>query len=401
MSLYLPSTKFVTTTRTVSGTVVVEDSDVVLDCDTTSAPVTIDLKLIPADYWSKLYRLYIKDASSNAASHNITITAPAGCLINGASTLVISTNRAVALIRISSNTDYLCTVGATVAPTPTILTVTDTGTVDLTLTPISGGYNLQANTVLNDSVTAYKLLTATNTSYCKRTDQYGTQLLYNTPVGSFTVGETITGGTSGATAVVVSSSYYAPTAVGVLQYSTLVGLFTMGETITGTTSAATAVLISVGKYENPFQSVTDGSIFAAYTAKTELGALVNSFNLTTGVFTAPSAGWYYIQCSFGYSLNSSPYLFYSDNTNTLGQSWMLGTSVGSFSVTNYLAGSGLLSVGLVTLTKNSSQLYVFSNVLSKLSAGQQISIVYTNNSDLEMFGQNNSSVQFKAVRLGN
>lgn len=58
--------------------------------------------------------------------------------------------------------------------------------------------------------------------------------------GPFTVGETVTGGTSGATGVVVSDD-----GAGNLVISTKVGTFVAAETITGGTSLATAVVSSI------------------------------------------------------------------------------------------------------------------------------------------------------------
>ncbi len=62
---------------------------------------------------------------------------------------------------------------------------------------------------------------------------------YDTLVGTFVVGETITGGTSGATAVIVSDNGSEIVA------NTVLGTFVNGETITGGTSAATANTTSV------------------------------------------------------------------------------------------------------------------------------------------------------------
>jgi len=395
MSLFLPSTKFINVSRIVTGTVNVEDSDQVLNCDTTSGAVTVNLKQIPANYWSTLYRLYVKDYGNNAATNNITIVAPTGFKINGASSLVISTNGAAGAVQITTNTDYLCTIGAS-SGALTTLTVTDTATVDLTLTAIPGGYNLQADTILQDSFSAVKFMTATNTSFCKRTNQYGL-LQYTALVGVFSIGETITGGTSGATGVIATDAF------GTITYTSPVGAFVVGETITGGTSAATATLTSVGKYENPFQSITNGSIFQNYDTKTETGAFAGAFSLATGQVTIPSTGWYYIQSQIGWALNAtSPYIFTSDNPNTSGRYWMANASdIGSFSLTNYLIGSGLASVDLKTITQGSSQLYLFSSVLIKLTAGNVLSVVYTNNTDLELFGQPNSNVIFRGVKISN
>ncbi len=395
MSDFLPSTKFINVSRIVTGSVVVEDSDQVLDCNTALSAVTIYLKQIPANYWSTLYRLFIKDYSNNSATNNITIVAPTGYKINGASSLVINTNGASAVIQITTNTDYLCSIGAS-SGALTTFTVTDTDTVDLTLTPIAGGYNLAANTILQDSFVGVKSLTQTNTSYCKRTNQY-LLLQYTALVGSFTIGETITGGTSGATGVIVTNAF------GTITYSTPVGVFVAGEVITGGTSAATATLTSAGKYENPFQSITNGSIFQNYDTKTETGAFAGAFSLATGQVTIPSTGWYYIQSQMGWAINAvSPYIFTSDNANTLGANWMASPSdIGSFSITNHLTSSGLASVALKTITQSSSQLYLYSNVLIKLNAGNVLQVVYTNNTDLELFGQPNSSVIFRGVKLSN
>lgn len=70
----------------------------------------------------------------------------------------------------------------------------------------------------------------------------GRALTYGTLAGgTFDEGETITGGTSGATAVVVTDN--GTTAMSI---KSIVGTFVVGETITGGTSAATAVLATIG-----------------------------------------------------------------------------------------------------------------------------------------------------------
>lgn len=107
MSEFLPSTKFINVARTVTGTVDVEDSDQVLNCDTDTGTVTIDLKKIPADYWSTLSKLYIKDFSENSSVNNITIVAPTGYKINNQQSIIINVDGGSALVRIGSNTDYV------------------------------------------------------------------------------------------------------------------------------------------------------------------------------------------------------------------------------------------------------------------------------------------------------
>lgn len=158
---------------------------------------------------------------------------------------------------------------------------------------------------------------------------------------------------------------------------------------------------AMAKYDNPFQSITDGCIFQAYDSKTENGGLAGSFDLVTGTFTVPISGWYYLQMQVGWSLNgASQYDFTSNNPNTAGQFWVSGaTDVGTFQLTNYLVSSGLLSVSEVVRTQGTSSLYIYNNVLAKLTIGNQLRSVYTNNTDIEMFGGSNSNLIFRGVRI--
>ena len=75
-----------------------------------------------------------------------------------------------------------------------------------------------------------------------------TLLNLNTVVGTFAVGETISGGTSSASAVVVSVG------VNTVYYDNLTnGPFQAAETITGAGSAATAVVVSIGASITQFE----------------------------------------------------------------------------------------------------------------------------------------------------
>lgn len=107
MPVTLPTTKYENNNRVVSGTVAVEDSDVFLYCDTSAGAVTINLKEIPGNQSSTLYKLYIKDNSANASVNNITIVAPTGFKINTQQSIVINVNSGLALVRIGSSTDYV------------------------------------------------------------------------------------------------------------------------------------------------------------------------------------------------------------------------------------------------------------------------------------------------------
>jgi len=74
---------------------------------------------------------------------------------------------------------------------------------------------------------------------------------------SFTNGETITGGTSGATSIVYSGS--AANKFNIFKTS---GTFTVGETITGSRSGTSAVIqtVTLGNYDNKYITLTDAVI---------------------------------------------------------------------------------------------------------------------------------------------
>jgi hypothetical protein len=113
--LNLPATKYPTTQRTVTGATLVYEDDVVLNCDTSTGPVTIDLAKIPDNFFSTQYKLYIVDSGNNASVNNITINAGAGQTINTAAFIKISTNKGSVVVTISNNTTYTGLVSNTVA----------------------------------------------------------------------------------------------------------------------------------------------------------------------------------------------------------------------------------------------------------------------------------------------
>ena len=107
--MQLPSTYYPNNSRVVVGTPQIFTDDVILLCDTSLAPVTINLLEIPDDAWMTTYKLYIVDNSSNASVNNITINAGVGQLINDLPSITISTNGEAALVRIVSNNQYIST----------------------------------------------------------------------------------------------------------------------------------------------------------------------------------------------------------------------------------------------------------------------------------------------------
>lgn len=107
------ATQYPNNSRTVIGTPILFNDDVVLYCDTTLGPVTINLLQIASGSWNTTWKLYVIDKSNNAGVNNITINAGIGQKINNASTLVLNVNSASALVRIASNTSFVASLDYT------------------------------------------------------------------------------------------------------------------------------------------------------------------------------------------------------------------------------------------------------------------------------------------------
>lgn len=101
--------KYNTPFRIVTGTPQLFPNDVVLLCDTSLAPVVLDMLEIPDNFWSTQWSLYIVDLSNNASVNNITINAGVGQVINGLATMVINTDhpQAYTKIVIGGNKSFL------------------------------------------------------------------------------------------------------------------------------------------------------------------------------------------------------------------------------------------------------------------------------------------------------
>ena len=121
MSMY--STIYENPSRIVTGTPVLNNDDVVLYCNTSTGPVTINLLNIPNDSWLTTWKLYVVDYSNNASTNNITINAGSGQTINATTSVTINVNGGSAIVRISGNSKFVCE--------PIANTLNDTGWVDL------------------------------------------------------------------------------------------------------------------------------------------------------------------------------------------------------------------------------------------------------------------------------
>lgn len=109
--MMLQPTKYKNTFRTITGlNNPVFNNDVILLCDTTLAPVSINLLELAPDHWSTVYKLYIEDRAGNASANNITINAPAGYTINGQPSLTINVDNATCVIRVANNEAYIASL---------------------------------------------------------------------------------------------------------------------------------------------------------------------------------------------------------------------------------------------------------------------------------------------------
>lgn len=121
--LPLPSTKYPTTQRTVTGVTDVYADDVVLNCDTSAGPVTINLGEIPNDFFSTQYKLYVVDTANNAGVNNITINAGAGQTVNNQASFTVNISGSSTLLLITGNASYVA-LGNGVSSLPNFITVT-------------------------------------------------------------------------------------------------------------------------------------------------------------------------------------------------------------------------------------------------------------------------------------
>lgn len=110
--------------RTISGLINTPyQDDVTIECDTSLGAVALSLLGIPANKWSTQYKLYVIDKSNNAGVNNITINAPVGFLINGASSVVINVSGGSYIFRVASNTNYIGQYSATISSPPALVSL--------------------------------------------------------------------------------------------------------------------------------------------------------------------------------------------------------------------------------------------------------------------------------------
>lgn len=136
-------TKYPNTSRIVTGTPQLFNDDVILLCDTSAGPVTINLLEIPENFWNTNWKLYVVDNNANASVNNIVINAGVGQLINSLANITIDTNNGGAVVQIASNEAFLgnlfFTSGGAGGPDEKVkVSTTDTTTDFLTEKVVAG-----------------------------------------------------------------------------------------------------------------------------------------------------------------------------------------------------------------------------------------------------------------------
>ena len=85
----------------------IQQQDVYLLCDTSQAPVIVNLPPIAAFGGFLNVKLYISDASNNASVNSITINANSDNTINMGSSIVMNSNQCSCMVEIISPTSWM------------------------------------------------------------------------------------------------------------------------------------------------------------------------------------------------------------------------------------------------------------------------------------------------------
>lgn len=333
--------KYPNPTRVVSGTISVNNDDVVLGCNTSTGLVVLNLGAIAQNYWNTNWKLYIYDASNNASVNNITINAGAGQTINGASSLVISTNGAGCLIRILNNTAFVVTLtaggGGGVSSVGATSPITS-----------SGGANPNISTSMN------------------------TNKLIGRGTAGVGVMEEITLGTN------LSLSGNTLNAASSLPY--LYAVLTM-------TNSITNYLPINGTLTTTPRSVLLGTTITNFSSS---AGTITGFAPVTGVWQVPATGYYYLSANLIIRLNETDI---DSNVNSAGLSWVdpLPAEQGSMAIGIIQLPSGT-ATNIVALsnkqhiTNQISDINITTSGLISASVGDLIVVNVLNKTLIDVFG---------------
>lgn len=161
------------------------------------------------------------------------------------------------------------------------------------------------------------------------------------------------------------------------------------------------------RYNSPEQARLDSSYIQNFDSVTDSGELAGTFNSATGIWTVPSDGFYNIGYLLGYRMrNADKHVFTSDGVNVAmaGNYWItvpgtkasFGLALMTVSGTQYL-----YCYSEKILDQNTNNIYLTQSQIVYLTAGQEISTVYINDTDLPGYGCVFSVYQFNAVKVSN
>lgn len=334
--------KYPNPTRVVSGTITVNNDDVVLGCNTSTGPVVLNLGAIAQNYWNTNWKLYIYDASNNASVNTITINAGTGQTINGASSLVISTNGAGCLIRILNNTAFV-----------------------VTLTAGGGGGGVS-------SVGATSPITSSGGANPNVSTSMNTNKLIGRGTAGVGVMEEITLGTnlslSGNTLNAASSLLYL--------YAVLI-----------MTNSITNYLPINGTLTTSPRSVLNGTPITNFSSS---AGTITGFTTASGIWTVPTTGYYYLSANLIIRLKGDDI---DSNVNATGLSW----------VDPIPAEQGSMAIGIIQLplggttskvalsnkqhiTNQISDINITTSGLISASVNDQITVSVLNKTLIDVFG---------------
>jgi hypothetical protein len=276
--------KYVNNFRFVSGTVTVQDNDCILACVTTSAVVTINLPSIPSDSWNTNWKLYVYDYSGNASTNSITLVAGTGQTINGASTLVISTNSGKVIVRISSNSSFNALTSFSSGVTQAYQTIQDEGS---SVTQRSIMNFVGAGVTVNDDGSSKTTITingGVSQAYTTVQDE-GVALPQRNTIDFVGSGVTATDNGSKTVVTIAGASFVAAP------------YFYAKKSLT-----TTDVSFGVSPVVGGVNSIFGGQQVTEYTTKTENGL---TFDSSLGEFTVPSSGLYSLNATFITRINAT------------------------------------------------------------------------------------------------